>query len=405
MRKRTDAVLAIGSIALVTIVPTVLVLLPSGKDDPGDGGPLADPAAAQLNGPLQVPPTPTTVAQPPPTQPQGNSPLPPIDAGTPPPGGGTQPNPGPQLQKPSAYTAASTGATITGVKWVNKSKSQFDFTVKSPSLGKSVNVRVIVPKGYKRTAQRTWPTLYMFHGGNDKWVSWTRSTDIAAVASKWDTLVAMPEGGVNGSYVNWYNGGRGGNPAWETFHTIEVRELLERNFRAGGERAAMGISSGAQGAMTYAARQPGLFRYVGSFSGVISILSPGVPALLMYTNTRAGTNATDIWGDPVVNRSNWAAHDPTSLLSRLKGTQVHVSAGNGKPGPFDPEGKAPWDIRYLSEGQVERTTKDFVARAQRLGVPVSANLYGEGSHSWGYWKREMHAQFPVAMKALGARRS
>ncbi|WP_019634936.1 alpha/beta hydrolase [Actinomadura atramentaria] len=402
MRKGTDALLAIGSIAVVTIVPTVLVLLPSGKDDK-DPGHLPDPAAAQLNAPIptEALPTPTVSA---PTVNGNQAPTNPFPTMNAPSGNGGST---PKTNKPatgSKYAAADDGSSVTGVKWVDKAKTELDITVKSTGLGKSVKVRLLVPKGWKPTAQRTWPTVYAYHGGNDGYVSWTRSTDIEQVAAKYDTLVAMPEGGSNGSYTDWYNGGKGGTPRWETFHTVEVRQLLERNFRAGPDRAAFGISSGAQGAMSYAARHPGLYKYTASFSGVLSMLSPGIPALLLYTNTRYGTNATDIWGDPVLNRSNWAAHDPTTLVQRLKGTKVFVSSGNGKAGPYDNPDSAPWDIRYLSEGQVERASKDFVARAKELGVPVKSDFYGNGSHSWKYWQDEMHKVFPDIMATLGARK-
>ncbi|POM27286.1 Diacylglycerol acyltransferase/mycolyltransferase Ag85B precursor [Actinomadura rubteroloni] len=401
MRKGTDALLAIGSIALVTIVPTVLVLLPSGKDD-SDPGHLPDPAAAQLNGPISTNtspvPTfsaPTVNGNPAPTNP---NPLPTLNV---PPVTGT---PAPRKTTPPVYLPSDDGSKITGVKWLDKRKTQADITVNSTGLGKSVKVRLLVPKTWSATATRTWPTLYAFHGGNDTYISWTRSTDIESLAAKYDTLVAMPDGGRNGSYTDWYNGGRGGTPRWETFHTVEVRELLERNFRAGPERAAIGISSGAQGAITYAARHPGLYRFAGSFSGVLSMLSPGIPALLLYTNARPGTTPSDIWGDPVLNRANWAAHDPATLLPRLRWTKVYVSSGNGSTGPYDNPNAAPWDIRYLSESQVYRTSKDFVAQARRLGVPVTTDFYGNGSHSWKYWQDELHKTFPQIMTALGARK-
>ena len=48
----------------------------------------------------------------------------------------------------------------------------------------------------------------------------------------------MPEG-ANGSYTDWYNYGKGGVPKWETFHTKEVIQLMERNYHAGTARAVM----------------------------------------------------------------------------------------------------------------------------------------------------------------------
>ncbi|MFC9976358.1 alpha/beta hydrolase [Spirillospora sp. NPDC127200] len=402
MRKRTERLIAIGAVAGVVLVPSVLVMLPidvpnplaAPNEDPvGDQVPMAQrtpagkptptPSASGGAGPQQVGGRPITTA-PPPVLKELKGVV----------GGGRNAEQG---TRKGPYRAADTGAKV--VKVAKTGNRQYDLSVQSPSLGSTQKVRILVPASWRADAQRVWPIVYAFHGGNDSYVSWTRSTDIAAVASRYDVIVAMPEGS-NGSYTDWYNDGKGGTPKWETFHTTEVRQLLERNFHAGSMRAAFGISSGAQGAMTYTGRHPGMFKYTAAYSGVLSMLSPGIPSLLMYVNS--AREPKKIWGDPVVHRANWAAHDPTTLLPKMRGTRLFVSAGNGKPGPFDPPGKAPWDIRYLSETQVWRTTHDFVGRAKELGISVSTDLYGSGSHSWPYWKREMHKTWPSMMKAIGA---
>ncbi|MFG1998462.1 alpha/beta hydrolase [Spirillospora sp. NPDC048911] len=304
----------------------------------------------------------------------------------------------------AAFKKADNGARIAAVKWLNKGKTAFDFTVQSPSLGKKQNVRVLLPKGWKYKSRQSWPVVYAYHGGRDNWKSWTRSTDIQTLSRKWGVMVVMPEG-ANGSYTNWYNKGKGGRPKWEDFHLREVRQLVERNYHAGGSRAVMGISSGAQGACTYPGRAPGMFRYAACFSGVLSMSSPGIPALLMYTNSGNGVDPTLIWGDPVFDRANWDAHDPIKLLPRMRSTRFYVSAGTtGKPGPFDKPDMPPWDIGLMSERAIGPTVKDFAARAKQLRVPITAHIYGNGRHSWPYWKREMHTAWPQMMKTIGAKR-
>ncbi|RFU37918.1 esterase family protein [Actinomadura logoneensis] len=391
-----------GAVAVVAAVPTALVLIPwngPGGSQPAAGNaPLGAQAAASDPKPVKQPPaapaqgkisklptaTPSTTSTPVPTA---------VPTITPSPGGGGDGG-------LKGWAGADDGAVVTAAKW--SGKHQVDLSVKSPALGQTRTVRVLVPTGWKAKTTQTWPTLYALHGGNDTFVSWTRSTDIATVARQWNTIVVMPEGS-NGSYTDWYNGGRGGTPRWETFHVSEVRQLVERNLHAGTTRAIIGISSGGQGAVTYAARHPGMFRYTASYSGVLSMLSPGIPALLLYINMRSGTNPLDIWGDPVTARANWMAHDPASLVKRLAGTKVFVSSGNGTPGPLDKPGKSPVDIGYLSETQVLRANGDFVTAAKEAGVPVTADFYGEGSHSWPYWKREMHKNWADIMASIGAK--
>lgn len=304
----------------------------------------------------------------------------------------------------AGYKRASNGASVAGFKWIKKG-SQFDVTINSNALGGKYKVRVLVPKTWRGNSRRSWPVLYAYHGGRDTWVSWTRSTDIEGLARRYDTMVVMPAGN-NGSYTNWWNGGRGGKPKWETFHTLEVRELVERNFHAGGARACMGNSSGGQGCITYAARHPRMFRYAASYSGVLSLLSPGIPSLLLYTMSGdPKINPYDIYGHPVLDRANWVAHDPTSLAARLRGTRLYFSSGTtGQPGPFEKPNMPPWDIGLVSERGVGYSNQVFRDRLQQLRIPFNAHIYGNGRHSWPYWIREMNTAWPSIMKTIGARR-
>ncbi|MBO2452892.1 esterase family protein [Actinomadura barringtoniae] len=307
----------------------------------------------------------------------------------------------------AGFKKADGGAYIKSYRWLNKGKTAFDFVVQSKALGSAQHVRILLPKGWKKNSRQSWPTVYAYHGGNDNWTSWTRksSTDIEAVSRKWGVMVVMPEG-ANGSYTNWYNYGKGGRPRWEDFHLREVVQLVQRNFHAGGSRAAIGVSSGAQGACTYAGRRPGFFKFAACYSGILNMTAPGIPALLMYTNTGNGNDPYAIWGRPILDDAVWREHNPIDLLPRMRGTKLYVSSGTtGQRGPLDSPNTAPWDIGYLSEKAIGPTVKDYVARARQLHVPITAHIYGNGRHSWPYWKREMHTSWPLIMKAIGARRA
>lgn len=308
----------------------------------------------------------------------------------------------------AAYKPASNGTRI--IKVARANAYQFDITVASKALGKSVKVRILTPKGWSKTAKRTWPVVYAYHGGNDSYVSWTRSTDIEAYALKYDVMVVMPEG-ANGSYTDWYNGGSNNNtPGWETFHNKEVMELVERNFRVGTVRAVMGLSSGGQGAMTYAARFPGKFRYAASFSGLLSIREPGIPSLLMYMNMGKDEKGQEndpfrIWGIPIIDDENWKQHDPKEKAEGLKGTKIYFSSAlKGGKGLLDTKERKETDVAVTSETQVARTSIAFRDRLTELKIPFTAHLYPVGTHSWPYWQREMHKIWPTMMATLGAKK-
>ncbi|MFI0350847.1 alpha/beta hydrolase [Actinomadura sp. 9N407] len=303
-----------------------------------------------------------------------------------------------------ALVPADGGARITEQTWLDE--RTFDATVDSPALGQSVKVRVLVPRGWSREASRTWPVVYAYHGGRDTYVSWTRSTDIEQLAAGQDVMVVMPEGG-NGAYTDWWNDGKGGTPKWETFHTREVLQLMERNYRASGsgrERAAMGISAGASGAVTYAARHPGMFRYVAASSGILHLTQPGIPTLTLLVQglyTDEG-DPFRVWGVPGVDVENWLAHDPYVLARNLRGTGLYISTGTtGKPGEYDRPKEGEEEAVQVQEILCGVTTGSFLARLKALRIPVTSNVYADGWHNWEAWQPEMHRYWPAMTRAIG----
>ncbi|MEO5874731.1 MAG: alpha/beta hydrolase family protein, partial [Streptosporangiaceae bacterium] len=271
-------------------------------------------------------------------------------------------------------------------------------------VGGSEKIRVILPKGWSRKAKRTWPVVYAYHGGNDTYLSWARSSQLPRLAAQWDVITVLPSGGTHGGYTNWYNYGNGGSPRWETFHTVEVLQLLERNYRAGKKRAALGISSGGQGAITYAARHPGMFRYAASFSGILHLTRPGMPALIAAQNLTFGDAALRMWGIPGWDDRNWKAHDPYELAARLRGTGLYVSSGTtGLPGPYDPDPADPYNVLgSFAEANIGPTALDFTARLKQLKIPATVHLYRNGWHNWKYWRDELTRAWPLMMKSLQA---
>ncbi|TDC40077.1 esterase family protein [Micromonospora sp. 15K316] len=274
-----------------------------------------------------------------------------------------------------------------------------DLTIQSPALGATANVRLLTPDGWEqRRRGDRWPVLYLLHGCCDSYLSWTRSTDVASIPELRDVLVVMPEAGAAGWYSDWWNGGEGGTPAWETFHLREVRQIIERGYGAGPERAVAGLSMGGFGALSYAARHPGMFRAAASFSGVLHPLRDASFWLPFFGRT--GLDPYDLWGDPVAQRRLWAAHDPYHLAKRLRHAALFVASGDGTAGgPFDQPGATD-----SLEALIHQENVDVVERLREVGVSVETDFYGPGTHSWPYWQRELHRALPMLLDALETRR-
>lgn len=282
---------------------------------------------------------------------------------------------------------ADDGARIVAVEELDARMR--DLTIESPSVG-TVKVRLLLPVAFDPDASTRWPVLYLLQGCCDTYDSWTRETDVEALTADTDLLVVMPaatsggDGGF-GWYTDWYNGGEGGQPAWETFHLVELLELLERNWQAGDDRVIAGLSMGGHGAMTYAARHPGMFKAAASFSGVLHILDSRFDA------------DPRVWGSEIQQADIWAAHDAVTLAPQLEGLPLYVSFGTGEFGPLDVvENQDGAD----TEAWLLPMNEAFVARLEELGIPATVSA-GPGTHTWPYWERGLHEAMPMLLDALG----
>jgi diacylglycerol O-acyltransferase/trehalose O-mycolyltransferase len=271
-----------------------------------------------------------------------------------------------------------------------------DLIVQSPALGRTAKVRLLTPDGWQqRRPGDRWPVLYLLHGCCDTYDSWTRETDVEELRGLRGVLVVMPEAGAVGWYSDWWNYGAGGPPAWETFHLGELRRLLELGYGAGLRRVTAGLSMGGAGALTYAARHPGMFRAAASYSGVVHPLQEGWPQGFFGLLRSFGADPLALWGDPVAQREIWEAHDAYFLAGRLRHTPVFLSCGNGHAGPFDPPGTTDQlEAALLLQNQA------VAARLEQLGAPLTTDFYGPGTHSWPYWERELHRSLPLLLGAL-----
>jgi S-formylglutathione hydrolase FrmB len=211
-----------------------------------------------------------------------------------------------------------------------------------------------------------------------------------------DLLVVMPEAavdGVDGWYSDWRNGGGGGPPKWENFNLSELRQLLERNWQAGDKRVIAGLSMGGYGAMEYAQRQPGMFLAAASFSGPLDPLG----SRSFFDQVMMDP----IWGDSQAQADVWKAHDPTDNAAALNGTALYVAYGNGKIGPLDNGVASPFDPDGVVEGEVATESARFVDQLGALNIPVTVDAYGNGTHNFPYFERDLHRWLPLALEALG----
>ncbi|TMR01177.1 esterase family protein [Actinomadura soli] len=296
-----------------------------------------------------------------------------------------------------------------------------DLAIRSPVLDGVGRARLLLPRRWSREASRRWPVLWLLHGAGagagppggarplngggrgDGHTAWTDHTDIEELTEGADVIVVMPDGGPCGNYTDWWNRGGGGAPKWETFHLAELRQILERGYRAGPDRAVAGNAMGGLGALSYAARHRGMFRAAASFSGPVHTLYRDPAGLdvadLVELGVAIGAPSldwTDVWGDPEEQRVVWRQHNPYDLADRLTGVRLHVSSGDGASGPFD---RRRGTGRDAVEALAHTVSREFAGKLRKLGIPVSTHFY-RGTHTWPYWRRELRATLPALLAEI-----
>ncbi|MFK8844473.1 alpha/beta hydrolase [Streptomyces sp. Ac-502] len=311
-----------------------------------------------------------------------------------------------------------------------------DLGISSPTTDAPVKwVRLLLPKGWSKNASRMWPVLWLLHGGGGNHKDWTANTHVEQLAADRDVLVVMPETSGCSSYSNWYNGGKWGSPAWETYLLDELRPLLERDYRAGTTRAVAGLSMGGLGALKFTAARPGMFRAAASYSGAVHPL---------YRSPDGGFSGPDavklgaltclvdwkrVWGEPgypfdtndpadLRQQWLWKRNSPLEQAASLRGTPLYLSYGDGTtdggPGWSWGDGDRPPTPSparctdppvHGTQDPVERTVygmnQELRGKLAQLGIPATV-CASKGGHGWPYWERELVASFPMLMRALGA---
>ncbi|MGI5218361.1 alpha/beta hydrolase [Nocardia sp. CA-290969] len=311
---------------------------------------------------------------------------------------------GPQAPAPALPGAAQ--ARIAGVRTL--AGRAVELTVHSPAMGRDIPVRVLPAADPAAPA----PVLYLLNGitGGGDGGNWFDRTDIAEFFATEQVTVVNPIGGAGSYFTDW----RADDPAlgrqrWTTFLTQELPPLIDTRFHGTGAAALAGVSMAAASVFQLALTAPGRYRALGSYSGCVRTSDPQGRAVVELVVRSNGGDPRNMWGPP--QDPAWAANDPFLHAAKLRGSALYVSSGTGAPGPLDTmdgpgirhrPGKL---IDQLVLGGVLETvaagcTARLGERLRELGIPATVAVRPEGTHSWGYWQRELHESWPVFAAAL-----
>jgi S-formylglutathione hydrolase FrmB len=284
---------------------------------------------------------------------------------------------------------------------------QYAVRVLSPALGRPVDIRVLLPRGYDPRAARRYPVLYLFHGTSGRASDWVERGEVEATTERLPVITVMPDAGFDGNgggwFTDWVDRTTALGPSrWETFHIRHVIPWVDANLhtiRSRAGRAVAGLSQGGFGSTTYAARHPDLFCSVASFSGAPEIardpdVAVGATAVIYATAYGLdGVQPEAMFGSRVTRAVNWAGHDPASLIDNLRATAIHLWTATGANGPYDPEpNPGATGIEFLTHVSTEHFHQHLV----EADVPSRYHDYTYGTHTWAYWARDLQ-QYVRAM--------
>jgi S-formylglutathione hydrolase FrmB len=306
----------------------------------------------------------------------------------------------------TAASAPTTGVTLAdghGIQILHQTRlgpRQVDAELKTKALQHPVDVRILVPLSYAAHPDRRYPVLYLFHGTSGRPSDWVKVGDAQKTTRGLPMILVLPDAGFNGDgggwCTNWYNGGAHGQPEWETFHIDQFIPWIDSNLRTIPHRrgrAIAGLSQGGFCSLSYAARHPDMFTSVAGFSGAAEIdrdpeaIALVTPVIQATASGLDGAGADDMFGPRATQELNWQAHDPGTLSTNLRGMQIQLWTGNGQPGPLD-SGEPNLAAQALESG-VFQLNELFHGHLVDEGIPSAYHYYGNGTHTWPYWARDL----------------
>lgn len=248
--------------------------------------------------------------------------------------------------------------------------------------------RAILPDNYN--PKKAYPLLFILPGLSNTYSWWTEPGrgNVAKTVEGLDAIVVTPEGGTGGWYTDWWNKGRRGNPAWESYFLDQVIPQIQARFMIRPERRYHAISGGSMGGLGAAylgGRLPGYF-------GTVVILS-GFVDTQVYPGVNWGQSLISGAPDPIDPELVYgplggyyaSAHNPAKLAANVAQSRVFMSSGNGLPSQVN-SGTA---LDQLLEPAFIRPMSDsYAAALRRANVDLTYEVHS-GYHDWANLNREL----------------
>jgi enterochelin esterase-like enzyme len=246
-----------------------------------------------------------------------------------------------------------------------------ELTVSSKILKSNRKFAIYLPPDYE-TSQRSYPVLYLLHGGGDDQTGWVQFGEVLSIADQsfrtgeaTPMIIVMPD--ANTERRGYFNDIKG-DWNYEDFFFKELMPYVEKKYRIKPEkkfRAIAGLSMGGGGTFMYALHHPELFSSACPLSASVGPLS------LEDAKTSVRRSSPQATDENI--EAYYKSHSALALLDTLTGDQKKAIRWYIDCGDDD----------FLYEGNA------LIHIAMRKKEIPHEFRTRDGAHNWTYWRASL----------------
>ena len=256
-------------------------------------------------------------------------------------------------------------------QWPETGKVEFK-TMPSKILNENREYAIFLPAGYERNTDKSYPILYLLHGGGGSHKDWPARGHVADVANQLiasneavEMIIVCPEAGK--TFMNYFN-----NPDWryQDYFFEEMIPYIESNYRVIANkkhRAIAGLSMGGGGTVVYAASHPELFGAAYEMSGYLYAMD------LPFIDS----------DDPVMQKVQKLIDD-NNCVNIIKNADAPKVAALKTVN---------WFVDCGDDDFTFDLNMEFVAAMREKQIPYQLRVR-DGGHTWEYWHSALYIALP-----------
>ena len=227
---------------------------------------------------------------------------------------------------------------------------------------------VYLPPDYE-TSQRSYPVLYLLHGGGDDQTGWVQFGEVLNIADReilegraTSMIIVMPD--ANTGTRGYFNDPKG-EWRYEDFFFEEFMPFVEKTYRIKPEkryRAVAGLSMGGGGSFMYALHHPELFSAACPLSASAGPLS--------LEETKAWLEQRNLKGTDEQIEAYYKRHSALALVEAM---------------PEDQKKSVRWYIDCGDDDFLYEGNSLIHIAMRKKEIPHEFRIHN-GGHTWTYWR-------------------